>query len=79
MAKNMYNWTPVSYSCTVQAEVYFKNFVMEYEKRKMGLSTTAAGTTGAGKGGGGVRLVIEGDGDDEMTGDSGEGDSFSSA
>jgi hypothetical protein len=72
MAKNMYSWTPVSYSCTVQAEVYFKNFVLEFEKKKFGM-----GGTGGGKGGAGVRLVTEGEGDDEMEEEVGD-DSFSS-
>jgi ankyrin repeat protein len=65
MAKNIYSWTPVSYSCTVQAEVYFKNFVLEFEKRKYGGAVTGTGT-GNGKGGGGVRLVTDGDVEDEV-------------
>lgn len=35
MAKNAYDWTPLSYSQTVAAEVYFKNLVAELERRKV--------------------------------------------
>lgn len=34
-AKNSYDWTPLSYSQTVAAEVYFKNLVAEFERRKL--------------------------------------------
>jgi len=34
--RNAWSWTPVAYSATVQAEVYFKGLVAEVEKRKMG-------------------------------------------
>lgn len=33
-AKNHYDWTPLAYSQTVAAEVYFKNLVAEFERRK---------------------------------------------
>jgi len=33
-AKNAYDWTPLAYSQTVAAEVYFKNLVTELERRK---------------------------------------------
>jgi hypothetical protein len=33
-AKNAYDWTPLAYSQTVAAEVYFKNLVAELERRK---------------------------------------------
>ncbi|MCJ1314457.1 hypothetical protein MMC25_008139, partial [Agyrium rufum] len=33
-AKNNYSWTPISYSSTVQAEVYFRTLVQELEKKK---------------------------------------------
>ena len=35
-AKNAYSWTPVSYSSTVAAEVYFRNLVGEIERRREG-------------------------------------------
>lgn len=34
MAQNAYNWTPVAYSSTAAAEVYFKNLVGEIEKMR---------------------------------------------
>lgn len=34
LAKNNYDWTPLAYSQTVAAEVYFKNLVAENERRK---------------------------------------------
>ncbi|EME80858.1 uncharacterized protein MYCFIDRAFT_155134 [Pseudocercospora fijiensis CIRAD86] len=34
LAKNNYDWTPLAYSQTVAAEVYFKNLVAESERRK---------------------------------------------
>lgn len=35
LAKNNYDWTPLAYSQTVAAEVYFKNLVAEVERRKV--------------------------------------------
>lgn len=35
LAKNNYDWTPLAYSQTVAAEVYFKNLVAEFERRKV--------------------------------------------
>ena len=35
MAKNAYDWTPLAYSQTVAAEVYFKTLVAELERRKI--------------------------------------------
>lgn len=35
LAKNNYDWTPLAYSQTVAAEVYFKNLVTEFERRKV--------------------------------------------
>jgi len=35
MARNAYSWTPISYSSTVAAEVYFRNLVAEFERRKV--------------------------------------------
>lgn len=36
LGKNNYDWTPLAYSQTVAAEVYFKNLVAEFERRKVG-------------------------------------------
>ena len=35
LAKNDCDWTPLAYSQTVAAEVYFKNLVAEFERRKV--------------------------------------------
>lgn len=35
LAKNNHDWTPLAYSQTVAAEVYFKNLVAEFERRKV--------------------------------------------
>lgn len=35
LARNSTDWTPLAYSQTVAAEVYFKNLVAEFEKRKV--------------------------------------------
>lgn len=35
LAKNNNDWTPLAYSQTVAAEVYFKNLVAEFERRKV--------------------------------------------
>lgn len=35
LAKNYSDWTPLAYSQTVAAEVYFKNLVAEFERRKV--------------------------------------------
>ena len=48
----MWNWTAVSYSATVAAEVYFKNLIAEVGAKKW----VAAEVQRTGKGGG-VRLV----------------------
>ncbi|KAI9726842.1 MAG: hypothetical protein M1834_008598, partial [Cirrosporium novae-zelandiae] len=34
MRENKWYWTPIAYSCSVSAEVFFKNLVAEYEKKK---------------------------------------------
>lgn len=35
LAKNNSDWTPLAYTQTVAAEVYFKNLVVEFERRKV--------------------------------------------
>ncbi|KAI1119825.1 ankyrin repeat-containing domain protein [Nemania abortiva] len=55
--KNVWSWSAVAYSATVQAEVYLKNLVAEVEKRKRVKLEADEGRKG-----GAVRLV-----DQEMT------------
>jgi len=59
-ARNAWNWTPVSYSCSVQAEVYFRGLVGEGVGQGRGRRGEGGRERGGGGGGGGVRLV-EGD------------------
>ena len=35
LAKNNYDWTPLAYSQTVAAEVYLKNLIAEFERRRV--------------------------------------------
>jgi uncharacterized protein len=58
--RNVWNWTAVSYSATVAAEVYFKNLIAEVGAKKR----VAAEVQRTGKGGG-VRIVGKGDERDE--------------
>jgi len=67
-ARNAWSWTPVSYSASVQAEVYFKGLVNAAEREREGMREAVAGAAGqrarsrsrGGSGGrGGVRLVEE--------------------
>ena len=77
-AKNAYDWDPLAYSQTVAAEVYFKNLVAEFERRRSeGLPFEerkdeggGGGSSGLGrrKGGAGVRLIT-----DDGTGTTGSG------
>ncbi|KAI9745856.1 MAG: hypothetical protein M1818_000537 [Claussenomyces sp. TS43310] len=53
--RNLWSWTPVSYSATVAAEVYFKGLVADTEKRKIVRKEVLAK-----KKGGGLRLVSGG-------------------
>jgi len=55
---NAWSWTPVAYSATVQAEVYFKGLVAEVERRKLARREAQERGTG-----GAVRLVGGGDGE----------------
>ncbi len=52
LARNAYSWTPISYSSTVAAEVYFKNLVAEFERRRAEVLREERRKLGAG-----VRLV----------------------
>ena len=64
MSKNKAGWTPEFYSITVQAEVYYRNLVAEWEKRKAEDKMRAEERRG--RGGGAVRLVPQ---DDESDGE----------
>ena len=57
--RNAWSWTPVAYSATVQAEVYFKGLVAEVQRRAAARKQAEERGTG-----GGVRLVSLGDGDE---------------
>jgi ankyrin repeat protein len=57
--RNVWSWTPVAYSATVQAEVYFKGLVGEVERRKMVRKAAVEE-----KKGGAVRMVSLGDGEE---------------
>ncbi len=59
LQRNNQGWTPQYYSITVQAEVYYKNLVAEWEKRKAGDIIRMKERRG--KGGGGLRLVSDED------------------
>jgi hypothetical protein len=59
LARNAYSWTPISYSSTVAAEVYFKNLVAEFEKRRV----ESVREERARRGAGGVRLVTDEEGE----------------
>ncbi|KAI6714860.1 hypothetical protein PZA11_007744 [Diplocarpon coronariae] len=54
--RNVWSWTPVAYSATVQAEVYFKGLVGEVERRKAVRREVKEKGTG-----GSVRVVSEGE------------------
>lgn len=65
--RNVWSWTAVSYSATVQAEVYLKGLVAEQERRRKvrveveeGLEMAKGKGKGKGVAGGmGVRIVNE--------------------
>jgi len=66
LCKNKAGWTPEYYSITVQAEVYYRNLVAEWEKRKAEEGMRA--NERRAKVGGGVRLVPQDhDSDDEAS------------
>lgn len=63
--RNVWMWTPIAYSATIQAEVYFKKLVSEVEKRKEirgEVKASCISSLGRGeKKGAGVRIVQNGD------------------
>jgi len=64
MAQNNYSWTPIAYSSTVAAEVYFKQLVAEFEKRRVEALKQEREREAATRTQriGGVRLVTQDDG-----------------
>ncbi|KAH0538500.1 hypothetical protein FGG08_004887 [Glutinoglossum americanum] len=61
LPQNYYSWTPLSYSSTVQAEVYFKNLLAERARREAKAEQQQLESAGAGIRPGGLRLVVGGD------------------
>lgn len=61
LQRNNKGWTPQYYSITVQAEVYYKNLVAEWEKRRAEEMMRIRERRG--KGGGGLRIVKDDDAD----------------
>ena len=57
--RNLWSWTPVAYSATVQAEVYFKGLIGDAEKRRVVKRDVDIRGLG-----GSVRLVTGNDGAD---------------
>lgn len=67
MSKNKAGWTPEFYSITVQAEVYYRNLVAEWEKRRAEDKVRVEERRG--RGGGAVRLVPQDDESDREADD----------
>lgn len=67
LSKNKAGWTPQFYSITVQAEVYYRNMVAEFEKKKAEDEVRASERRG--RGGGAIRVVSQ-DNDSEEDGGS---------
>jgi uncharacterized protein len=63
-------WTPQYYSLTVQAEVYYRNLVAEWEKQKARDAIRTRERRG--KGGGRLRLVTDEENDHEVVSDEDE-------
>jgi uncharacterized protein len=61
--RNIWSWTPVAYSATVAAEVYFKNLIADVGIKKVVREEVQRKGTG-----GGVRLVGKDDGDENANG-----------
>ncbi len=69
-ARNAWSWTPVSYSASVQAEVYFKGLVNAAEREREGMAATVTGVRSRGgsgpKGGGGMVRMVSAEGEEEF-------------
>jgi hypothetical protein len=69
LAQNNYSWTPIAYSSTVAAEVYFKQLVAEFERHrveKLQQERQERETATRQQRIGGVRLVTQQDGGDPV-------------
>lgn len=66
---NSAGWRPDAYSLSVQADVYFRNLVAEFEKRKAEDAARHRERRPPQNGGGGVRLVDNKDADGDSEGD----------
>lgn len=64
LCANYAGWNPDAYSLTVQADVYFRNLVAEFEKRRAE-ETARRNMERKGNGGGRVRLVTEEEEEDD--------------
>jgi hypothetical protein len=62
LAQNNYSWTPIAYSSTIAAEVYFKQLVAEVEKRRVEGLKQERESAGRQQRIGGVRLVTQEEG-----------------
>jgi hypothetical protein len=61
--RNAWSWMPVSYSLTVQAEVYFKGLLGEAGKRREGEGRASVEERREGGRRGGLRMVVGGEGE----------------
>lgn len=64
---NAWSWTPVSYSASVQAEVYFKGLVNAAEREREGMTTVTGARSRGGsgpKGGGGMVRMVSAEGEE---------------
>ena len=70
LQRNNQGWTPQYYSINVQTEVYYKNLLAEWETRKAEEGSRMRERRG--KGGGGLRLVKDGENDQGASADGDE-------
>lgn len=63
-ARNAWSWTPVSYSASVQAEVYFKGLVNAAEREREGMATVTGARSRGGSGPKMVRMVSAEEGEE---------------
>jgi hypothetical protein len=63
LCSNYAGWAPENYSLTVQADVYYRNLVAEWQKQRS--EDNVQQSERRGKGGGAVRLVSQDENDNE--------------
>nr|POE75783.1 putative e3 ubiquitin-protein ligase xbos36 [Quercus suber] len=78
VAKNNYDWTPLAYSQSVAAEVYFKNLVVEFERRQTDGVEVSGESERSVKGGAGSTVRMVDDHEQESVGLRIRGDSYGS-